>query len=630
LSSLTVIEDDAITSAQALLLTFTKIGGDIFPQAIRAAADMSTALGTDLQGAVTQLGKALNDPLKGITALGRAGVQFSESQKAMIEALVETGRVADAQRLILGELETQFGGSAVAARDTLGGALQALQNSVSNLLEGDTGGNGLQAAKEAVEQLNAQFSSAQIKSAFAKSIETATLEVAELVGWLIKWDDIAGRMLNSADTAAAFRGYEESLAGVADGMGEIREEIARIEAGGAVPGVVENREEALTRLRTDLQKKQAILDHFRADDLAREKEHAVAVSAVAASTGTPMASGGADVITPGSDDWEWGLDPRKAAGVSAAVRDATQTQSEYYAELKKIADEERAQSERWSGMIAQLSGPLAEAEHDHKLRLREIEEAGRDAGATSEQIAAAKFKETEAHQKNVAAIEASLNPLQTLLADMDFERKLLGMTNAERIAELELRQLSVDMTPEEIAAAKARIQAKAEEYEAMLQTVSAMDDFRASFEDNVASVLDGSKSIGDAIEDMVDDFIAQLARMAAQNFADSLFGEPGQSGGGKFGDWLGNFFSMFGGGKAAGGPVMSGVPYLVGEQGPELMVPSSSGTVIPAGKTAAMLGGRMVQNNTFLMPGRYDLRTQAQVAADAQRGGQRAVARGTA
>jgi hypothetical protein len=37
----------------------------------------------------------------------------------------------------------------------------------------------------------------------------------------------------------------------------------------------------------------------------------------------------------------------------------------------------------------------------------------------------------------------------------------------------------------------------------------------------------------------------------------------------------------FGGGRAAGGPVMRGTTYLVGEQGPELFTPSSSGSIIP-------------------------------------------------
>jgi phage-related minor tail protein len=106
LQKTTTFADDTISSAQALLLTFTKIGGDIFPEAIEAALDMSTALGTDLTSATQQLGKALNDPIKGISALGRAGVQFTEDQKGMIESLVDAGRVAEAQTIILGELET--------------------------------------------------------------------------------------------------------------------------------------------------------------------------------------------------------------------------------------------------------------------------------------------------------------------------------------------------------------------------------------------------------------------------------------------------------------------------------------------------------------------------------------------
>lgn len=43
--------------------------------------------------------------------------------------------------------------------------------------------------------------------------------------------------------------------------------------------------------------------------------------------------------------------------------------------------------------------------------------------------------------------------------------------------------------------------------------------------------------------------------------------------------------------RASGGPVAAGTPYLVGEQGPELMVPRAAGTIIPAQQTAAMRGG---------------------------------------
>ncbi len=135
LQKVSTFGDEAIGSGQALLLTFTKIGGDVFPRATQAIVDMATRMGGDLTGAAIQLGKALNDPVAGLTSLSRSGVQFSEQQKAVIEDFVRTNQLARAQGVILNEIETQFGGSAKAARDTLGGALTALSNAWGDLFE---------------------------------------------------------------------------------------------------------------------------------------------------------------------------------------------------------------------------------------------------------------------------------------------------------------------------------------------------------------------------------------------------------------------------------------------------------------------------------------------------------------
>ncbi len=135
LQSLTTYEDDTVNSAQAMLLTFTKVSGDIFPKATEAAADLAARMGTDLTSATMQVGKALQDPIRGISALSRAGIQFSEDQKEMIKSFVAANDIMGAQKIILGELETQFGGSAEAARATLGGAITALQNAFGNLFE---------------------------------------------------------------------------------------------------------------------------------------------------------------------------------------------------------------------------------------------------------------------------------------------------------------------------------------------------------------------------------------------------------------------------------------------------------------------------------------------------------------
>jgi hypothetical protein len=137
LQKVTTFGDEAINTAQGVLLTFTQIRGPQFTRATEAVLDMAQALGMDLQGASIQVGKALNDPILGVTALGRAGVQFSVAQKAMIKEMVETNRLAEAQGVILKELETQFGGSAAAARNTLGGAIAALKNVIGDLFEFD-------------------------------------------------------------------------------------------------------------------------------------------------------------------------------------------------------------------------------------------------------------------------------------------------------------------------------------------------------------------------------------------------------------------------------------------------------------------------------------------------------------
>lgn len=139
LQRMTTYSDEAVASAQSILLTFTKIGGDTFPEATAAVVDMAARMGGDLKGAALQLGKALNDPVEGISALTRVGVSFTESQKDVIKNFVETNNLAAAQAVILRELQVEFGGSAAAARNTLGGALEGLKNSFGELFEVDAG-----------------------------------------------------------------------------------------------------------------------------------------------------------------------------------------------------------------------------------------------------------------------------------------------------------------------------------------------------------------------------------------------------------------------------------------------------------------------------------------------------------
>jgi hypothetical protein len=138
LQRVTTFGDDAIGSAQALLLTFTRVRGEQFDAATKSVLDLATAMGGGeggLKSAALQVGKALQDPIRGVTALRRAGIQLSQAQTDLIKKLVQTGDVAAAQTIILKELQVQFGGSAEAARDTLGGALAGLNNAWGDAFE---------------------------------------------------------------------------------------------------------------------------------------------------------------------------------------------------------------------------------------------------------------------------------------------------------------------------------------------------------------------------------------------------------------------------------------------------------------------------------------------------------------
>lgn len=106
-----------IFGMQSLLLTFTSVKDKIFNEAQPAIMDLATRMGGDLKGASIQVGKALNDPIQGMTALRRVGVSFTEDQKNVIKQLQDTGDLAGAQKIILKELAVEFGGSAKAAFD---------------------------------------------------------------------------------------------------------------------------------------------------------------------------------------------------------------------------------------------------------------------------------------------------------------------------------------------------------------------------------------------------------------------------------------------------------------------------------------------------------------------------------
>jgi hypothetical protein len=142
-SLLTGIDKALIGEGNNVLLTFKNIrnevgeGNQVFDRASRLFLDVSTVMGTDTRSAALQLGKALNDPVSQMGALSRAGLTFTQQQKAQIKALADSGDLLEAQKLLLSELETQLGGTAVAAADAsdkIRNSFLELQEQVGNFL----------------------------------------------------------------------------------------------------------------------------------------------------------------------------------------------------------------------------------------------------------------------------------------------------------------------------------------------------------------------------------------------------------------------------------------------------------------------------------------------------------------
>jgi len=131
----TLVTHEQVLDAAAVLATFRSVSGESFTRALTLAQDLSSVFGKDLHASTIALGRALEDPVNGLTALRRAGIEFSPAQKEVLKNLVETGQVAEAQRIILDKLQGKMAGTGAAEATGLTGAAHQVAISWKNMLE---------------------------------------------------------------------------------------------------------------------------------------------------------------------------------------------------------------------------------------------------------------------------------------------------------------------------------------------------------------------------------------------------------------------------------------------------------------------------------------------------------------
>ena len=183
LQDMTGVSDELTIESSALLATFTKISGEAFPQALEAILDTTVAMNQGkvsmetLKTTTSQVGKALNDPIKGLASLGRVGIQFTKSQKNQIKSFIASNEVAKAQAIIIKELNNQFGGRA--SIDNYEKSIRDLDSALGDLGE-RVGGTLMPLMKEFNKNLSSLVKSLDVSDIADYIASLTTLSAAYL------------------------------------------------------------------------------------------------------------------------------------------------------------------------------------------------------------------------------------------------------------------------------------------------------------------------------------------------------------------------------------------------------------------------------------------------------------------
>jgi hypothetical protein len=216
-------DDEVIKATQAKLLSFkdlaatADVAGGAFDRATQASFDLAAVFGGDGASKAVQLGKALQDPIKGISALTRSGVTFTASEKELIKTMVESGNTLKAQEFILSAIEAQVGGTAEAT---------ATASTKMSIAFGEIG----ESIGIAVLPMLEQFSNWIVEitpevQGFFESLIDPTTEVGnawlDMQGSVIAFGDTIGSVWGQIDSSGIFTGLLKLIETVMVGLSQL-------------------------------------------------------------------------------------------------------------------------------------------------------------------------------------------------------------------------------------------------------------------------------------------------------------------------------------------------------------------------------------------------------------------------
>jgi hypothetical protein len=575
----TTFGDEAILSAENLLLTFTKINKDIFPEATRITLDMSAALGQDLKSSAIQLGKALQDPILGVTALRRVGVNFTDDQMELIQALVDTGRAAEAQKMIMAELNTEFGGSAQAQLHTFGGRLQHLKEQFNDMQE--TIGVQLMPT---IEELFTLFEKhlPEIQQ-LASGVVSTIGALAKAALWVTNQASQLGASVSKTVDAWNAMGHEapKALGDVAKAQGQLLAKQGLLQTGinylniGVTQTtkasseltaeqkriVAQAKAAAQARKDAEAAAKQAIADHKQAlEDLTAtydkvsSKQEAFTFKSVMDFTRLAW------VLRDTTTDQKYWIEA-VTQGMDAFHAVITHVGDEIASLQQKMQDTRTSFEDFVHSTNAQGSTDLARIVHEAETAIPKLEDQLREAAARGE-AAGDVVRELGHKQSILRSFQAQQYQQDTQLVDeLTFLRAQEGRNALEQAAALTQRTIQQKRKEfeEELAVLQQQMDAKKQEQAAY---VAAQHEMTRALDYNVEL---RKKSLQGEIAN-VQALTAAVTKASAAYSA--LY--PNRA-------------APVAGARAEGGPVTGGNSYLVGERGPEIFTPRTSGVITPNG-----------------------------------------------
>ena len=655
LQKTTTFADEVTVNGAALLLTFKNIrnemgdGNDVFDRTIKASQDLSALMGTDLNTSVMMLGKALQDPETGLTKLTRAGIQFSDQQKDQIKTLAESGDMLGAQKIMLGEIESQFGGTAEAMAQTAAGRLKQAFNELGEAAEAI----GAELAP-AIEKVAGFLS--WIGTTFAnlpgpvKTVVTLLGGIAAALGPAL-W--ITGNLLTNLSTI----GKTKIGSAVLDSFGAIRTAIsnAAASAGGFTSLLKSRTALAIGGVTAAAVAFGIVLNHL-ANEQARNaterfKTLAVSTDVVTGAFKNFMDTGRLtgpledlptvlqDIQTEsegmfnwfvrpriGGDGGELGFASRLLTSVDDNAQKARDTVAEWDKALKNVElgsairqyEMLRSEAERLGyslplDLFPELKGRIEVAAAGAKKGTPEfmaLAIAGED---VAENMSAAE----QALKKWEETIKAQFDPLWAYQdAVYDQADAVIALKEAQANAQRVLANFPADS-----AEAREALRLLNEAERNLITTTGELD---ARQDGLLQGLKDGSISAKDAtdtirglgaqhgltaeqIQGQIDKFQALAALVLMTDFPnvsipvdsnaaevlekllkikDAITALKTQSNANPFGATV----TADAEGRAFGGPVAAGIPHFVGERGKELFIPSTDGVIVPHYASRAMAG----------------------------------------